>query len=93
MFNEDVDFCRRVHDAGLRVVYNPGVAVYHRIGVSKRAPASIVVERHKSMWRYYRKHMRSNALVDAATAVGIAGRCGFVLATSVMRSALARIRR
>jgi len=93
MFNEDVDFCRRIHDARSRVVYNPSVAVYHRIGVSKRAPASIVVERHKSMWRYYRKHMRSNALVDAATAVGIAGRCGFVLATSVIRSALARIRR
>lgn len=93
MFNEDVDFCRRVHDAGLRVVYNPDVAVYHRIGVSKRAPARIVVARHKSMWRYYRKHMRGNVLVDAATAAGIAGRCAVTLAGDAVRSAAARVRR
>jgi GT2 family glycosyltransferase len=93
MFNEDVDFCRRVHDAGLRVVYDPRVAVYHRIGVSKRAPARIVIARHRSMWRYYRKHMRGNALVDAATAAGIAGRCGFVLASNGVGSVVGRARR
>ncbi|MEX2227528.1 MAG: glycosyltransferase family 2 protein [Dehalococcoidia bacterium] len=92
MFNEDVDFCRRVHDAGFRVVYNPAVAVYHRIGVSKRAPARIVIERHKSMWRYYRKHMRGNRLVDAATAAGIAVRCGSVLASGVVRGVATRVR-
>jgi GT2 family glycosyltransferase len=92
MFNEDVDFCRRVHDGGLRVVYDPRVAVYHRIGVSKRAPARIVVARHRSMWRYYRKHLRGNALVDAVTAAGIAGRCGFVLASDGVRRAVSRVR-
>lgn len=81
MFNEDVDFCRRVHDAGLRVVYYPDVAVYHEIGVSKRAPARIIIERHKSMWRYYRKHLRGNVAQDAVTAAGIVGRCAFVLAS------------
>jgi GT2 family glycosyltransferase len=92
MFNEDVDYCRRVHDAGLRVVYEPRVAVAHGIGVSKRAPARIIVERHKSMWRYYRKHMRSNVLVDAATAAGIAGRCAFMLASNGVRGVLRRAR-
>ncbi|MES4792988.1 MAG: glycosyltransferase family 2 protein, partial [Chloroflexota bacterium] len=29
---EDVDFCRRVHQAGLQVHYFPGAAVRHRIG-------------------------------------------------------------
>ena len=93
MFNEDVDFCRRAHDAGLRVVYQPAVAVYHRIGVSKRAPARITVERHRSMWRYYRKHMRRNAIVDAATAGGIAARCAFVLASEAARGVARRLRR
>lgn len=93
MFNEDVDFCRRVHDAGLRVVYEPSVAVYHRIGVSKRAPARIIVERHKSMWRYYTKHMRGNALVGVATAAGIAGRCAAALAGAGVRNVAGRIRR
>lgn len=93
MFNEDVDFCRRVRDAELRVVYEPSVAVYHRIGVSKRAPARIIVERHKSMWRYYSKHMRGNALVDAATAAGITARCAAALAGAGVRNAAERIRR
>jgi GT2 family glycosyltransferase len=86
MFNEDVDFCRRVHDAGLRVVYHPEVAVYHRIGVSRKAPPRIVVERHKSMWRYYRKHLRGNVVVDAATALGITVRCALVLAAQGARA-------
>ena len=30
----NVDLCRRVHDAGYRVVYNPTVALHHTIGVS-----------------------------------------------------------
>ena len=70
MFNEDVDFCKRVHEAGMRVVYVPDAVVYHAIGVSKRAPARIVVERHKSMWRYYRKHMRGNVLQDVGDGGG-----------------------
>lgn len=88
MFNEDVDFCRRVHDAGLRVVYEPAVAVYHSIGASESASPRLIVERHRSMWRYYRKHLRGNVLRDAATAAGIAGRCGAVLAAAQLRRRL-----
>jgi hypothetical protein len=86
MFNEDVDFCKRVHDAGMRVVYVPDAVVYHEIGVSKRAPARIVIERHKSMWRYYRKHLRGNAAQDVATAAGIWSRCLVVLTVQGARS-------
>jgi GT2 family glycosyltransferase len=84
MFSEDVDFCKRVHDAGLRVVYVPDAVVYHAIGVSKRAPAQIVIERHKSMWRYYRKHMRGNVVQDVMTAAGISARCAVSLAGRVV---------
>lgn len=85
LFNEDVDFCRRVHDAGYRVIYEPDVAVYHRIGISKSAAPRVIVERHKSMWRYYRKHLRGNLVRDAATGAGIAARCGYVLALAGVR--------
>jgi GT2 family glycosyltransferase len=91
LFNEDVDFCRRAHDAGLRVVYYPHVAVYHAIGVSRRAPARIVIERHRSMWRYYRKHLRGNAAQDAVTAAGIAARCVFALGSQAIRTAIGRM--
>jgi len=79
LFNEDVDFCRRAHDAGYRVVYDPDAVVFHRIGISEAASARIVLERHKSIWRYYRKHLRRNPLVDSATAAGIAARCALLL--------------
>ena len=85
MFNEDVDFCRRVHDAGYRVVYDPSVVVYHTIGVSKSTSARMVVERHKSMWRYYRKHLRGGPLRDAATGAGIALRCAAMLGMGALR--------
>jgi N-acetylglucosaminyl-diphospho-decaprenol L-rhamnosyltransferase len=85
LFNEDVDFCRRVHDAGLRVVYDPEVSVFHRIGISKSTAPRVIVERHKSMWRYYRKHLRSNMALDAVTGAGIAARCGLLLGASGVR--------
>lgn len=90
MFNEDVDFCRRVHDAGLRVVYEPAVTVYHTIGASKSASPRMIVTRHRSMWRYYRKHLRGNIALDAVTAAGITARCGLLLAGSLAASALRR---
>jgi len=92
LFNEDVDFCRRVHDAGYRVVYDPEVFVYHSIGISKRASARIVVERHRSIWRYYRKHLRGNAVRDAATGAGIAARCAALLAANGLRALMRKSR-
>jgi GT2 family glycosyltransferase len=92
MFNEDVDFCRRVRDAGYRVVYEPTATVYHAIGVSKHSNARMIVARHRSMWRYYRKHLRSNVLVDALTGAGIAARCGLMLAQRGMSVAVNRVR-
>ncbi len=88
LFNEDVDFCRRVHDAGGRVVYDPEVFVYHSVGISKAASSRIIIERHRSMWRYYRKHLRRNAVVDAITAAGIAARCGALLTAGAVRRRL-----
>ena len=92
MFNEDVDFCRRAHDAGYRVVYEPAVSVYHSIGVSQSTSSRLVVERHRSMWRYYRKHLRSNAARDAVTAIGIAARCALVLAANAVGRVVGRRR-
>jgi GT2 family glycosyltransferase len=83
---EDVDFCQRLHRAGLRVVYYPHTSVIHAIGASARTvPVRAVVARHKGMWRYYRRYLSRNRLVDALVAVGIAGRCGLQLAGSWLK--------
>lgn len=93
LFSEDVDFCKRVHDAGQRVIYFPEVSVYHRIGISKHASPRVVIERHRSMWRYYRKHLRGNVAIDAITAAGIVARAAFMLVSSSVRGVFARLRR
>lgn len=77
---EDVDLCRRMHDAGLRVVYHPAATVRHRIGGSSRtSPVRVVFARHRGMWRYYKQHLRGGALLDLLTATGIALRCAMQL--------------
>ena len=94
MYIEDVDLCYRAHQAGYEVVYFPQVAVTHHIGRSTETmPNRSIVQWHRSMWRYYRKHMRGNPLLDVLTFAGIAARCAYQLALQNGRRLLARSRR
>jgi hypothetical protein len=92
LFSEDVDFCRRVHDLGLRVVYLPQETVEHRIGISRSRSPRIIVERHRSVWRYYRKHMRRNIALDAAAYAAIAVRCLIFVGSAGIQTARRRLR-
>jgi hypothetical protein len=86
LYNEDVDFCQRVHRAGRKVVYFPEVSVVHHIGGStSTVPNRSVIERHRSMWRYYRKYMRRGFLLDGPVLAGIAFRCAYTLALNNVR--------
>jgi GT2 family glycosyltransferase len=88
---EDVDFCQRVHRAGLRVVYYPDACVIHEIGVSARTvPAKALIARHKGMWRYYSHHLASNPVINALVYAGIWARCGLQLASSWLRRSFGR---
>lgn len=90
---EDVDFCQRVHAAGLRVVYYPYTSVIHVIGASaKTVPSKALIARHRGMWRYYKRHLSRNRLVDALVAAGIAARCAFAVLGSAVRRRLQHIR-
>jgi hypothetical protein len=81
MYIEDVDLCQRVHRAGYKVVYFPEAAITHHIGRSSHTlPSRSIVERHRSMWHYYKKYLRRGWLLDLAVAGGIALRCGYLLA-------------
>jgi len=86
LYNEDVDFCQRVHRAGRKVVYVPDVSVVHHIGGStSTVPNRSVIERHRSMWRYYRKYMRRGFLLDGPVLAGITFRCAYTLALNNVR--------
>jgi len=81
MYIEDVDLCQRVHRAGYKVVYFPEAAITHHIGRSSHTlPSRSIIERHRSMWHYYKKYLRRGWLLDIVVAGGIALRCGYLLA-------------
>jgi N-acetylglucosaminyl-diphospho-decaprenol L-rhamnosyltransferase len=90
---EDVDYCRRVHDAGLRVAYFPGARVRHRVGGSSRhAVYRAMTAHHRGMWRYYRTHMRGGPLLDAVTGAGIGVRLGIHAVSYTVRTGFNRLR-
>lgn len=53
---EDLDLCRRVRDAGLRVVLAADVRVLHaKGGSSAHRPIFVSRHKHRGMWRWFRK--------------------------------------
>jgi len=75
MFNEDVDWCRRMNLAGWTVDYVPEASVVHHIGASKRDVSNrVILERHRGMIHYFRKHHRAPAWLDALAAFVIMAR-------------------
>lgn len=88
LFVEDMDWCRRIRDAGWTVAYVPEAVVTHRIGVSRGpVPPAVVRARHRGMWRYVRTHMRPPGPLAAVIAVGLALRAGLHIAAYALRRA------
>lgn len=73
MYCEDVDLCKRAHDAGWRVVYYPEVEISHRIGAaSDKNPIAMIKQHHRSMLRYFLKHNRRSPKILLAPMVLLA---------------------
>jgi GT2 family glycosyltransferase len=65
MFNEDVDWCRRMKQAGWAVTFEPAAAVVHRIGASRtKVAARVIWGRHLGMIHYFHKHHPANPLLS-----------------------------
>lgn len=57
MYCEDTDFCKRVWQAGFKVMYLPQSVITHAIGKSTdKAANRMIVRFHRSMFRYFCKH-------------------------------------
>jgi len=63
MYWEDADWGQRVRAAGLKVYYHPDAVIVHKEGKSSlRQPVRLIVEFHKSVYRYYDKHVLGGPL-------------------------------
>lgn len=86
MYAEDVDWCYRAKQKGWKTYFIPFAEVIHYIGRSSRkAVKKTILERHRSMYWFYRKHYRGNFLLNSLTALGIILRAGFLLAMSLFK--------
>ena len=85
VYCEDVDFCRRAYLGGWKVYYVPEVRVTHYggRGGSHLIPYRMILEHHKSMWRYYTKHFRRNPPRDTSVMAGIIAGCIFKIGCSI----------
>lgn len=80
MFNEDVDWCRRMNLAGWSVDYVPEARIVHHIGASEGTSDRVILERHRGMIHYFRKHHRAPAVLDALAAAVIMTRARLLMA-------------
>lgn len=56
-YSEDVDWCKRIYDAGWKLVHYPEAeAIHYGHGSSSGAPIRFQVEMLKANWKYWKKH-------------------------------------
>jgi len=86
MYAEDVDWCYRMHKAGWKIFYVPEAKILHHYEKSAaKAPFRMIWERHRSMWRFYKKHYSSGIWMDALTWSGIGVRMLTLSALNLFR--------
>jgi GT2 family glycosyltransferase len=88
MYGEDLDLCRRLREAGHPGRYVPGAHALHLKGeASRKQSRRMLLEFHRAMWVYYRKHERPRhaAPVNWAVAAGIGVLGGARLALNAAR--------
>ena len=66
-----------MHNAGYRVVYDPGATVTHVVGASRASlPLWLIWKRHMGMRHYFHKHHKGPWPWLILTDLGILARCG-----------------
>ena len=95
MYAEDIDWCWRARQAGWRVCYVPQAVVVHKIGRSSdQRPVASVVQFHRSMVWFYRKHYARQWPMGLRwlPVAGIWARAAVVVLETLWRVGVARAR-
>ena len=84
-YYEDVDWCKRIGDAGYRIYYVPTAQVMHRWQGTSRSVSTLTYRAGQDSLRYYfRKHFGASA--GAAVQAMLAGKEAVLLLASALRS-------
>ncbi len=90
MYGEDLDWAFRIKQAGWQVWYRPEVVVLHYKGqATKQRSARMIVEFHRAMLTFYRKHYAGKQpwFLNAAVVATVVLRGALVLARNSVRPA------
>ena len=64
LFNEDVDLCRTIKQAGKEVIYFPKATITHQVSTSNsKTTARVIIQRHLGMMHYFKKYHGQNLLI------------------------------
>jgi GT2 family glycosyltransferase len=82
MYGEDLDWAKRIKDAGWEIWYNGQVEITHVKQAASRQSAKSRIDFYEAMWLFYRKHYRAETAwwVDRMIALGIALKGGASIA-------------
>jgi N-acetylglucosaminyl-diphospho-decaprenol L-rhamnosyltransferase len=91
MYMEDVDLCWRLRRAGFDVAYEPAGVVTHVQGAStSRSPYRMLVQHHRSAWRFARRRLTGAGVVLLPfAALYLASRCVLAMAEHAWRASRA----
>jgi N-acetylglucosaminyl-diphospho-decaprenol L-rhamnosyltransferase len=83
IFFNDVDWCRRFHLKGWRLLFTPSARVTHRQGTSVNVrPVPMIWKSHQGFYRYFRKYSRNRMMSAALPAFGL-----LLILTACLRTA------
>ncbi len=87
MYGEDLDWAKRIKDAGWEVWYNGQVEIVHVKEAASRRSRKARQAFYQAMWIFYRKHYQATTpwLLDKLILFGIALKGGIELATLMWR--------
>jgi GT2 family glycosyltransferase len=87
MYGEDLDWAKRIKDAGWQVWYNGQVEITHVKEAASRQSIKSRIDFYQAMWLFYRKHYRQEMAwwQDRVIALGIALQGGLDVARHLWR--------
>ncbi len=87
MYGEDLDWAKRIKDAGWQVWYNGRSEITHVKAAASSQSSKARIDFYEAMWIFYRKHYRTQTpwLLDQFILLGIVGKGGLDVARHLWR--------